>query len=273
MESVIQDTQMWTQTNFARAELGDVRRTKRLMILAAQVAADPSASLPEQTGTWNDLRAAYNLFDCEDVTFEAIAAPHWEQTKTTRSEILLILEDTTEIDYSLNRKIKDLSPVGSGTRQGFHLHSGLMVSAEDDRIHGLAGQLIYHRQHISKGETRTERLQRDDRESQIWCKLVDQIGSPPPGSTWVHVVDRGADDFEFFYHCQQTQTEWVVRQEPAPNDHHAQRDSAGAVYLLTYSAGSRLVHTRAAGTPQPAGADREAGGLLWGTEHANASID
>ena len=34
------------------------------MILAAQVAADPSASLPEQTGTWNDLRAAYNLFDC-----------------------------------------------------------------------------------------------------------------------------------------------------------------------------------------------------------------
>ena len=211
MESVIQDTQMWTQTNFARAELGDVRRTKRLMILAAQVAADPSASLPEQTGTWNDLRAAYNLFDCEDVTFEAIAAPHWEQTKTTRSEILLILEDTTEIDYSLNRKIKDLSPVGSGTRQGFHLHSGLMVSAEDDRIHGLAGQLIYHRQHISKGETRTERLQRDDRESQIWCKLVDQIGSPPPGSTWVHVVDRGADDFEFFYHCQQTQTEWVVR--------------------------------------------------------------
>ena len=24
MESVIQDTQMWTQTNFARAELGDV---------------------------------------------------------------------------------------------------------------------------------------------------------------------------------------------------------------------------------------------------------
>ena len=211
MESVIQDTQMWTQTNFARAELGDVRRTKRLMILAAQVAADPSASLPEQTGTWNDLRAAYNLFDCEDVTFEAIAAPHWEQTKTTRSEILLILEDTTEIDYSLNRKIKDLSPVGSGTRQGFHLHSGLMVSAEDDRIHGLAGQLIYHRQHISKGETRTERLQRDDRESQIWCKLVDQIGSPPPGSTWVHVVDRGADDFEFFYHCQQTQTEWVAR--------------------------------------------------------------
>jgi Transposase DNA-binding/Transposase Tn5 dimerisation domain len=211
MGSVVQDTQAWAQTNFASAELGDVRRTKRLVILAAQVAADPSASLPEQTGSWNDLRAAYNLFDCEDVTFQAIAAPHWQQTKSTPGELLLILEDTTEIDYALNRKIDDLSPVGSGTRQGFHLHSALMVSPADERIHGLAGQLIYHRQHIPKGETRTERLRRDDRESQIWCKLVDQIGSPTPGTTWVHVVDRGADDFEFFYHCQQTRTEWVAR--------------------------------------------------------------
>jgi hypothetical protein len=25
------------------------------------------------------------------------------------------------------------------------------------------------------------------------------------------VVDRGADDFEFFYHCQQTTTDWVAR--------------------------------------------------------------
>ena len=63
-----------------------------------------------------------------------------------------------------------------------------MVSAEDDRVHGLAGQLIYHRQPVPKGETRTQRLQRDDRESQIWCILVDQIGiaaaGNSPGCTW-----------------------------------------------------------------------------------------
>jgi hypothetical protein len=211
MESVIPDTESWVEMNFATAELGDLRRTKRLMVLAAQVVADPSGSFPEQTGDWNDLRAAYNLFDCEDVSFEAVAAPHWEQTKTTPGERLLIVEDTTEIDYGSRRKVKDLSPIGSGTSQGFHLHSGLMVSAEDDRLHGLAGQLIYHRQPVPKGETRTQRLQRDDRESQIWCKLVDQIGSPPPGTTWVHVVDRGADDFEFYYHCVQTRTHWVAR--------------------------------------------------------------
>jgi hypothetical protein len=86
-----------------------------------------------------------------------------------------------------------------------------MVSTADDRVHGLAGQLIHHRQPAPEGESRSQRLKRDDRESQIWCQLVDQIGSPPPGIRWVHVVDRGADDFLFFYHCEQAGIDWVAR--------------------------------------------------------------
>jgi Transposase DNA-binding/Transposase Tn5 dimerisation domain len=211
MDPFVLDAQTWAATQFATADLHDKRRTDRLVYLATQITAHPSGSFPEQTESWNDLRAAYNLFDCDEVTFQAIASPHWELTKKTSGELLLIISDTTEIDYGPCRQVVGLSPVGSGTGQGFHLHSGLMVSAEEDRVHGLAGQLIYHRQPVREGETRTERLQRDDRESQIWGNLVVQIGSPPSGTSWVHVVDRGADDFEFFYHCQQTRTEWVAR--------------------------------------------------------------
>jgi Transposase DNA-binding/Transposase Tn5 dimerisation domain len=211
MDSFVSDAQTWAMTQFATANLHDERRTKRLVRLATQIAADPAGSFPQQTESWNDLRAAYNLFDCEDVTFQAIASHHWELTKRTAGERLLIIADTTEIDYGPCRQVTGLSPVGSGIGQGFHLHSGLMVSAEDDRVHGLAGQLIYHRQPVRKGETRTERLRRDDRESQIWANLVIQMGSPPLGTSWIHVVDRGADDFEFFYHCQQTETGWVAR--------------------------------------------------------------
>jgi hypothetical protein len=211
MDTFVSDAQTWASTQFAAADLHDKRRTKRLVLLATQIAADPSGSFPQQTESWNDLRAAYNLFDCEDVTFETIASHHWELTKKTAEERLLIIADTTEIDYGPCRQVTGLSPVGSGIGQGFHLHSGLMVSAEDDQVHGLAGQLIYHRQPVRKGETRTERLQRDDRESQIWGNLVIQMGSPPLGTSWIHVVDRGADDFEFFYHCQQTETDWVAR--------------------------------------------------------------
>lgn len=211
MDTFVSDAESWAMTQFATADLHDKRRTKRLVLLATQIAADPSGSFPQQTESWNDLRAAYTLFDCEDVTFQAIASHHWELTKKTAGERLLIIADTTEIDYGPCRQVTGLSPVGSGIGQGFHLHSGLMVSAEDDRVHGLAGQLISHRQPVRKRETRTERLRRGDRESQIWGHLVIPMGSPPSGTSWIHVVDRGADDFEFFSHCQQTGTEWVAR--------------------------------------------------------------
>jgi Transposase DNA-binding/Transposase Tn5 dimerisation domain len=211
MDPFVVDAQTWAKTQFGTADLHDKRRTERLVYLATQITAHPSGSFPEQTESWNDLRAAYNLFDCEEVTFQAIASPHWELTKQTTGELLLVIADTTEIDYGPCRTIAGVSPVGSGTGQGFHLHSGLMVSAEDERVHGLAGQLIHHRQPVLKGETRIQRLQRSDRESQVWCMLVNQIGSPPQGTRWVHVVDRGADDFEFFYHCQQTGNDWVAR--------------------------------------------------------------
>jgi hypothetical protein len=211
MEPSILDAQAWAETQFAAADLGDKRRTQRLILLAAQVAAHPSGSLPEQTETWSDLKGAYNLFDRPEVTFEAIATPHWELTKKTAGKRFLLVEDTTEIDYGVNPKITGLGPVGSGIAQGLILHSALMVSAADDQIHGLAGQLLFHRKPVPKGESRTKRLEREDRESQIWGQLVEQIGPPPAETSYVHVVDRGADDFEFFYHCQQTGTDWVAR--------------------------------------------------------------
>ena len=218
MDPFVLDAQTWATTQFAAADLHDKRRTVRLVLLATQITAHPSGSFPEQTESWNDLRAAYNLFDTEEVTFQAIATPHWELTKGTKGERLLIIADTTEIDYGPTAQVTGLSPVGSGIGQGFHLHSGLMVSTEDDRVHGLAGQLIYHRQPVPKGEKRSQRLKRDGRESQIWSQLVNQIGSPPSGTCWVHVVDRGADDFEFFNSCQQTGTDSVPREPSSRNN-------------------------------------------------------
>ena len=111
MDPLLLDTQTWATTQFATADLGDQRRTKRLVILATQVAADPSGSFPQQTESWNDLRAAYNLFDREEVTFEAIASPHWELTKNTVEGRLLIVGDTTEIDYGLCPQIEGLAPI------------------------------------------------------------------------------------------------------------------------------------------------------------------
>ena len=51
--SSLTDPLVWAQETFGAAELGDPRRTRRLVRVAAQMAADPQGSLPrEMSGNW-----------------------------------------------------------------------------------------------------------------------------------------------------------------------------------------------------------------------------
>ena len=66
----ILDNQTWAQQQFANAELGDTRRTKRLGEIASSMLDAPDQSLPQQNPKWGDLKAAYRFFDCGDVTLK-----------------------------------------------------------------------------------------------------------------------------------------------------------------------------------------------------------
>jgi hypothetical protein len=218
------DPAAWAVTQFSTAELGDRRRTRRLVRLATQIAADPSSSLPQQTGNWGDLKAAYRLCQRPEATFQVIAGPHWQCTagQADRGRFL-ILDDTTEIDFGPKRQAKGLGPVGSGVGRGFLIHSGLMVTPHDEWIVGLAGQLLFHRRPAPKGETRTQRRARD-RESEVWGQLIEQVGPPPGQAQWVHVMDRGADDFEVHCRARRIGADWIGR---VKSRHRRVRDQAG----------------------------------------------
>lgn len=204
------DLKVWTRQQFANCRLGDARRTKRLMEVAEQVANHPSGSFPKQMETWGDLKAAYRLFGCKEVTFEAIARPHWEQTRSVGPGRYLVLGDTTEIDFGYRREIEGLSAIGNGSGNGFLLHNALLVEADSESVVGVAGQTIHYRKSAPKKENRSQRLKRE-RESRVWGYVVDQVGRPPQGAQFIHVFDRGADDFEVFCHLLDNDDDWVVR--------------------------------------------------------------
>ena len=56
------DATSWAVTEFADAELGDLRRTQRLVQLAHALAQRPGAALPEACGSGAMLKAAYRFF-------------------------------------------------------------------------------------------------------------------------------------------------------------------------------------------------------------------
>jgi len=206
------DTKFWANEMFGMCELKDQRRTQRLVRIAEQVAENPSAGFPDQMETWADLKAAYRLFDCADVTFANVASGHWQNTRQQAAGRTLVICDTTEIDFGGRREIAGVGPTGNGSGQGFLLHNAMMVDAGTRSVLGIAGQTIHYRpkRKRSKKENASQRLKRK-RESQVWGRVIDDIGKPKDGTDYVYVCDRGADNFEVFCHLEQQNSGWVIR--------------------------------------------------------------
>jgi len=212
MESVVivLDNKQWVRENFQSCDLGDARRTKRLLKVAESMVDAPEESLPGQNPEWADLKAAYRFFDTDEVTFEAISEPHWNQTRNTTKGRFLLISDTTDVDFTWHSATQGLGMLGNGKGRGIQLHACLMYDLGEKQIVGLAGALTHYRAFKPENETRAQCLARN-RESDVWAKLVEQVGLAPEGSQWIHVFDRGGDYFEAMCRIKLTKNDWVIR--------------------------------------------------------------
>lgn len=209
--------EQWAVRQFGQVKLGDMRRTRRAVKLATQMVRHPAGSIPEQTGDWASTKAAYRLFNEEDVTFEALGQCHWEQTRQRagRHAVVLMIQDSTQLDYTYRWHVEGLGPIGNGRGRGLWLQSVLAVAPSvDGRGHasvlGLAHQQVYRGRRAPKGETRTQRKAREHK-ARAWLEEVEAVGTAPESSRWIHVTDREADNFGFFRACDRTGTGFLVR--------------------------------------------------------------
>lgn len=205
------DVGAWAEQQFGACELGDERRVKRVIKLAAEAAAKPDASTPKQTEDWADCKAAYRLFARQEVTFDALIAPHCAQTRAAAAGTVLIINDTTEINYGYNREIEGAGRVGSADACGFYLHTAMMVDAESGEIVGLAAQDLYKRPWKKVRRVSSTERKKLLRETDVWGRVIDRVGPSPVAARFIHVCDRGADNFEVYCHLLQQQADWVIR--------------------------------------------------------------
>jgi hypothetical protein len=210
MDWFISDPRKWASLHFAGARLGDVRRTRRLVRFAANMAADPAASIPRICEDWADTKAVYQLFARPAVTFEAVCQPHFDLRQQARGQRLLVLNDTTELGFGRRRKTKGLGPLGNGSDRGLLLHSGLLIDPDSQQLLCLAGAVLCPRVPAPKNETHCASLRRR-RETDRFGELIDQLGPAPAATEWVHVIDREGDNYEVFCHCLEQNTQVVIR--------------------------------------------------------------
>ena len=223
------DAQSWAAENFGSAQLGHKRRTQRLLVTARQIADQPEGSLPSKF-SWNPLRAVYRLCNRPEVTHREVTAPHFRLThqRMNQPDPVLILHDTTELDFTAHAALRGTGPIGDGGGRGFLQHNSLAIHAETGEVLGLAFQQIVTRQPCSQGESRTPTAHAW-RESQLWTQGFQGVGPAPEGTCWVDVADRGADTFEamqtalnlghhFLFRATQDRK---IRQDPEPTDQAA----------------------------------------------------
>jgi hypothetical protein len=194
----------WIAQRFGQAELGDIRRSKRAQALALKMLEGPGQGLPKQAGTWTGVKAAYRLLNHESVSREKLLKPHIMQTrlevdKRQPEQVKLFIQDTTELDLTTLKSTEGLGPIGNHKGQGMLVHSVLAMS-QQGQVYGLAAQRCWVRQQ-GKGfseESRWQRQKRQDKESNVWLKGLQSVGSPKAGQRWISVADRGSDCFDYW---------------------------------------------------------------------------
>src|SRR3989454_7379242 len=226
------DPQQWAERTFGSVQLQDMRRTRRAVQAATNLAENPLGSLPAQMHTWKETKALYRLLEEPDVTFAALMQPHVQLTReqANSSPVILLVQDTTDIDLSHRRKISGVGQIGNERGRGFFVQTVLAVRPQSREVLGCMAQEPFVRIPAPEGEQRHQRRKRDERETDVWMRQVHAIGTPEPGSIWVHVGDRGADMFPFFQACQATQTHFLVR---AAQNRRVQQDEDEISYSLT----------------------------------------
>jgi len=210
--SAVMSPKTWAQATFGEVRLGDERRTRRAVSLAEAIAREPHVSLPKQLGEPKEVKATYRFLQSAQVSYEALLRPHVLQTREQceQQPVVLLVQDTTELDYQAHRQTSGLGPIGNGRHQGFLLQTVLAVEPTSGELLGIAHQEPFVRKPAPKGERYSERVHRE-RESQVWERAVQAIGAPPQGVVWVHVGDRYSDIYTLFLACQQQQTHFVIR--------------------------------------------------------------
>jgi Transposase DNA-binding/Transposase Tn5 dimerisation domain len=193
----------WAADEFGDADLGDVRRTARLVQLATVLGAQPNASLPDAIDDPATVKAAYRFFDNDYVRAEAMLASHIQST-TRRMQavpVVLAVQDTTYLDWTDHPHTTGLGPLTTAKQQGLLAHTTLAITPERVPL-GLLQQQVWARDSATFAQ-QVDHKQRPiaEKESQKWLTSLDAVivaRADCPTTHFVSVGDREADVYDLF---------------------------------------------------------------------------
>lgn len=190
-------TQRWSQRLFGGSNLGDARRTARLVQMARRAAQRPSGKVSKVFRNAAERQGAYDLLEHERVDPEAITRALAQSTARAcaKEERVLVAVDGSSLTFTDGQQKKGLGRIGSfkAGASGLKVMNALAMTTEGEPI-GVAEQSWWTRDQRAprKGYRRP-----DDRESVYWRTTVEKVANHyatlAPHTTLHFLADREAD--------------------------------------------------------------------------------
>jgi hypothetical protein len=117
----------------------DLRRTRRAVQAACELAREPAASLPAQQHTWKAGNALERWLKApDDVPCAALLHPHWQQTRADwdGTALVRLVQDTSERDRAAHAATTGRGPIGTGNGRGLLVPTGWAVLPETRTVLG-----------------------------------------------------------------------------------------------------------------------------------------
>ena len=189
---------IWASQIAAIADLPDERLDKRLTTILIDTLESPSASIPEAAGDEGQATATYRFFANDRVTATALHQGVALATaqRCLDQDALLVVQDTTTLNFTGLRSIAELGPIDSGgLARGVHLHTALAVTP--------AGQVIGILDQQYWARPRPGQPGPEEKESGKWINGLDGAREALYTAAGdrrlprlIHVMDREGDAYE-----------------------------------------------------------------------------
>lgn len=195
----------WAEDEFGACRLHDARRQERLLTLARDFYARPTANIPQACSSRAKTKAAYRFLDHKETTMQTLLQPHYQATaaRVARESIVLAVQDTTSLNYTAHAATEGLGPIGSVAKgpQGLHLHSTLAFNVEGTPLGFLDVQCWARDKEEAGQKEQRRKLPIEERESGKWLKSYRTLATVQAqlnNTTLVSVGDREADLYDLF---------------------------------------------------------------------------
>lgn len=193
----------WALEEFGLARLGDARRTKRLVAMAAGLAEHPGGTVTKAFRTSAERQGAYGLLEDERILAESLidAAGEACARRCAAEPLVLVPVDGTSATLTDTGGRKGFGPVGP-----YHLHVlGLKVLSAialrpDGTPLGLCAQRLWMQP--PAGSARRSRricdwLRVEQKQTQHWIDVIKavavRLGQHAPTTRFWFQIDRGGD--------------------------------------------------------------------------------